>query len=295
MSDSAERFNPETGEWNLVHAANLDNSDRTDQYRCVSCHAPSTLAICLEKENYFLSKEHSIDCPEAKGHKLIRLKSRTEIDLDAILNYEDHDPPVKKHTPPGEKAGGSGLESEPPDDPDTDLRVDPNATYTIRSASGMYRELIERHGSDFIDSIAAKEVDSIFLRRDTFQKFKSDWGNPMKLVVTKRCFPQKLKYNIPIPEGYVILRDAYSHNDEDAIYFMVRMCHPEHDKKFKGRLFGHTEKDEAGNVIKGVGKDPRRNIVIFAHWSKVPHSHYQIYRTELNSRMVVFANVFDAN
>lgn len=293
MSAFAERLNSETGEWELVHAVNLNDANRKDPYRCASCHAPSILAVCKDKENYFLSKEHAVDCPEAKGHKLIRINTRIEIDLNAILNYEDRDPTPGGCVPSEDGAKEGGPDPDTEENPDADLRLDPDATRTIRSASGMYKELVERRKSDYIDSFVAKEVDSIFLRRDTFLKFKKDWGSPMKLVVTKRCSPKNLKYNIPTPEGYVILRDAYSHKDEEAIYFMVKMHHPEHDRRFKDRLFGHTEKNEFGEAVKGVGKDTHRNIVIFAEWARVPHTHYQIYRAELNSRMVAFVNALD--
>lgn len=293
MSAFAEKLISETGKWELVHAVNLNDTDRKYLYRCASCHAPSILAICKDKENYFLSKEHAVDCPEAKGHKLIRINTRIEIDLNAILDYEDHDPAPRRYPPAEGEAEEDIFGANNVRNPDDDLRLDPDATRSIRSASGMYKELVERRGSDYIDSFVAKEVDSIFLRRDTFLKFRKDWGSPMKLVVTKRCSPKNLKYNIPTPEGYVILRDAYSHKDEEAIYFMVKMHHPEHDRRFKDRLFGHTEKNEFGEAVKGVGKDTHRNIVIFANWTKVPHTHYQIYRAELNSRMVSFVNALD--
>lgn len=293
MSASAEKWNPETGKWELVYAVNLDTPDRKHQYRCASCHASASLAICSDKDNYFLSHEHTVDCPVGRGHKLLRITTRTEIDLDAILEYEDHDP-TPGYTPPEGEAEGGELNLDDQDDPNADLRLDPDATRTVRSASGMYRELMERHGGDSVDSFANRQVDSIFFRRDTFRKFKADWGSPQKLVVTKRCSPKNLKHKIPAPNGYVILRDAYSHEDEDAIYFLVKMHHPEHDRRFKDRLFGHTERNEAGDEIRGVGRDPHRNIVIFATWNKFPHSHYQIYRAELNSRMVAFVNAPDA-
>ncbi|MGM9602733.1 MAG: hypothetical protein ACI3W5_14270 [Faecousia sp.] len=293
MSATAEKWNPEAKQWELVNATLLGESDRNYTYRCASCKAPATLVICSDKDNYFRSDEHIVDCPVAKGHKLLRINTSTEIDLDSILTYEDHDPSLEE-VPPSD--GGPDDFSPGPnaqEDPDADLRLDPNATHTIRSAGGMFKELIEKHGDSYIDDYTARAVDSIFLRRDTLRKFKDDWGSPTKLVVTKRCSPRNLNYRIPVPDGYVVLRDAYSRDDEDAIYFVVRMVHPKHDRKFKERLFGRTEKSESGEPLKGVGKDPHRNIVIFANWHKENHSHYQVYRADLNSRMVAYVNAPD--
>lgn len=294
MSTTADVWNPETGQWDPVCAIHLDESDRKYRYRCASCHAPAILVICSEKENYFRSHVHTVNCPEAKGHKLLRFATHTEIDIDAILNFEDRDPSPGGCASPEGGAEEGGPDPDAEENPDADLRLDPDATRTIRSASGMYKALIEKHGSEYIDSFAAREVDSIFLRRSTLRKFKEDWGSPTKLVVTKRCAPKNLKHSIPTPEGYVVLRDAYSHKDEEAIYFMVKMHHPEHDRRFKERLFGRTGKNEFGEEVKGVGKDPHRNIVILSKWTKVPHKHYQVFRAELNSRMVAFVNAPDA-
>lgn len=292
MSATAERLNPRTGIWELVSASSLGEADRNSCFRCASCKAPAILVIRSEYDNYFRSDGHSVDCPVAMGHKIIRLTTRTQIDLDAILNYVDSDPGRCSEDPP-EHLPDDTVNDDPPDDPDSDTRLDTDATYTIRSVSGMFRELSTKMGSSPMDDFTARDVNSIFLRSDTLQSMKANWGLPVKLVVTKRCFPSRLQ--IPVPNGYVILRDAYSRNDEDAIYFVVKMAHPAHNEKFKRQIFGMpvvNPLDMAGEK-KRVGKDPHRNIAILANWQRVPHSHYQIYRADLNSKMVAFVNAPD--
>ena len=298
MSLYAQKWDPIKEKWETVYAPDCDDSIKREILRCCSCLAPSRFALGQKKSNCFFSNEHRPDCPEAKNHKLIRINTHTQIDISAILNFVDGD--VERRgggVPPGGGAAGGGEEELPPDEA-LDYRLDPDATHTIRSARGMYYELLEKRGGSYIDDFSAREVDSIFLRRDTLHDLKKNWGCPEKLVVAKRCLPDKLEYKIPVPKGYVLLRDAYSTDDEDAIYFLVRMKHPEHDKIFKEKLFGKKPDEESslsmGGKTKRVGKDPHKHIAIFAQWRRVKHSHYRVYRAELNSHMVAFINAPDA-
>lgn len=297
MSLYAQKWDPIKGKWETVYAPDCDESIKKEVLRCCSCLAPSGFALGQKKSNCFFSNEHRPDCPEAKNHKLIRINIHTQIDLSAILNFVDREaePRGRGGDPEGGAAGGGEEELHP--DEDMDYRLDPDATRTIRSARGMYYELLEKRGDSYIDDFSVKEVDAIFLRRENLKQLKLDWGDALKLVVAKRCLLEKLKYRIPVPEGFVVLRDAFSRDDEEAIYFVVRMRNHTANRQFKEKLFGHTEivgEGAEAKKVKGIGKDRHKNIVMLGEWKRVPHKHYIVYRAELNSRMVAFLNAVDA-
>ena len=293
MFRHAQRFNSVTQKWEPVSARELTEADRNELYRCESCLAEASLVIGTDRENHFRSTCHHADCPVASEHsRVLRLKAGTAIDIDAILEYEDR-PIIKKPKDPTPDPGTGAPNDPQSDDNDDDYRLVPDGLLYIRSASGMYRALAEKQGHDYIDDVTDQEVNSIFLCRETLRRFKSNWGDAAKLVVTKRCDPKKLKAKIPCPNRYVILRDAYSTDDEDAIYFIVRMAHPDHDRVFKDRLFGHTQINDDGTKVNGIGRDKHRNIVIFAKWRKIKHTHYRVYMAELNSRSVAYVNAPD--
>ena len=237
-----------------------------------------------------------MDCDEAKGRKIIRINSTTKIDMSSILDYEDSD--VQPEGEP-EQNGDQGISAGQVEavDEAEDLRLELNGTRVIRTARAMYLALVERVGSASIDDFSEQEVDAIFLRRSTLRKFKEDWGSAEKLVVTRRCIPSKLAHEIQVPKGYIVLRDAYSSDDEEAIYFIVKVVHPAYNKKFKEKLFGREpqkgEETLLGTATRRVGKDPHKNIVVFARWKKMKHSHYRVFKAELNSRMYAFLNASD--
>ena len=272
MARYAKMYDIKTGTWKLVDATDLEEKDRNADYRCAACDARTYLVLSAQKGNHFRSMDHVRGCPDATDAQTISINSSTRISLDGILNHVDSDPVEKLTIPasPQENTDDTFLD-------DREGCLDMNGVKVIRSVSAMYRECMQRCGSDTIDDFSRREIQEIFLNEETLYKFKHSWGDPLKLVVAKPCKPpQDLRQRIT--NDYVILRDAFTPFPNDPIYFAVKLLNKKRDELFRQQIFSG----------KKSGATKPRNLAILARWKRVNHPKHQVYKAVLNTRMIAF-------
>lgn len=108
---------------------------------------------------------------------------------------------------------------------------------------------------------------------------QNGFNNEIRLVTTTRFRPSTLR-NAPHKERYILLRDAFSRNNDDAIYFLIRIKEPSQYAKFCSLLFGtkaHPEK-----------RSPKKHIRLLAKWHRIANQRYHVYCADINAKCYAF-------
>lgn len=276
-------YNKEKGTLTKVQANNLEDRDRYNDFRCVSCGCRVYLNICKNKANYFSSTEHSKDCDIAKGHRVYVNNSNTIVHIDAMLMHED--------PPPKEKSGsemtgdnkqiGNGPQEETEE---IDTYLD-ERDRDIRSLRALY-DLTRQERSDYVldEETKLRVGDLTLCDAASVEAAVRNGMEGLKLVKAKRCMPNKLNPPIKVDYGKIVLRDAYSYwtqnNGRKSVFFIVQGNTAWYNEKLKEMIIGKKGSDGVFHPA------PNKNVIMLANWKKVNNPNYQIYEGELNSRTV---------
>lgn len=236
------------------------------------------------KKNHGWSKEHAPNCVIAKGTRIVRIYSNEYVDIDGMVAYRDEDrqgPTEGGQEPPCEPGEGKEPAEVLPDDGDE--RFDPYAERRITNVKQLFEALSNRRTDEAVDVGESVTVGEFVMDRRTASSFRKKFRGGVKMVVTKRFLPGKVSESLKPPRGWVILRDAFTVEDENALYFLVRMENEERNREFQTKVFGNKEE--------GREKDPHKNIVLLANWQRETGvKKYRLYRGEINSRSAGFIN-----
>ena len=236
------------------------------------------------KKNHGYSDEHAPDCIIAKGTRIVRVYSDEYVDIDGMVAYRDKDrqgPTEGGQEPPCEP--GEGKEPEKVILDDGDERFDPHAERRITNVKQLFEALSNRRTDEAVDVGESITVGEFMMDRRTASGLRENFRGGVKMVVTKRFLPGKVSESLKPPKGWVVLRDAFTVKDENALYFLVKMENEERNREFQTKVFGNKEE--------GKEKDPHKNIVLLANWQRETRvKKYRLYRGEINSRLVGFIN-----
>ena len=105
-----------------------------------------------------------------------------------------------------------------------------------------------------------------------------------RLAIVKRTGTKILKYPFKIPNGYVLLRDIYATNSENAIYFLVKITNDELNKVFQRELMGDKSNREKT-------RNQHQDLLIYHNWYRYPNDYYQIYIAQIGNCAYSFVNM----
>ena len=117
-------------------------------------------------------------------------------------------------------------------------------------------------------------------------------GKKEVIAIAKRCAPEDMAYLRKIGLlspgkhnlDYIILKDAYSTNIENAIFFKVKCKNQAQNEHFKNLIMGSKKNS--------INKDNRKFIVIYSFFEQEPNDYNQVYVAEITLRQYgLFSNV----
>ena len=269
------------GTWTLVSAADLTDKDRHKIFRCPICHALAYLNISHVdgKDNWFASNEHVPRCGNAEGGKTFKTVDGHEFKLRDALAHKDK--PIQPPTPKPPINPEGDPEEEPPVMPEPEDNMTINERSALRVCGTMYSELCNMRADDVI--MEGFPVRDFIIDSRSIEAVRNEGIQGQMMIVCRRCAVNAMNPPIPKKEGYVVLRDAYTQNDADAIYVYVKVDEATHAKLFKTQLFGDKKEN--------VARDPHRYIVLFGRFTPVNNADYSLYEiTPLSSARYKFTN-----
>lgn len=263
-------------------ARDCTEADRSLDFRCPICNRPVYLRFGEYRKNHFYG-DH-LNGKECKMPARVKVAPDGHVlNLEAMLGYSDKPILPKVATAP-EEEGGADYSKVPETDNDNsgdDEVIIPGMVHLNRILP-LYRYIQTLGGNDILDVDSDLTVSDFVVNEKTIFSCRKDGINKQsRLVMTRRFKPDNLP-NAPRKPGYIMLRDAFTRDDKDAIYFLVRLAEPSQDKKFHDLLFG-SEAD-------GVVKCPKKHIILLATWTRVANKNYQVYEAVINSRCYAFVD-----
>ena len=262
-------------------ARDCTEADRDQDFYCPICGNPVYLRLGPMRRNHFFG-DH-LNGEECKLPKNVKVTPEGYVfNLAAMLDYKDRPiTPGPTKGPGGENGGFGGGE------PGGDGSNEEDVTYIsgmihLNRIVPLYTRLCNLGENDVIDVDNDLTVSDFVINEKTiFSCRKEGINKQIRLVTARRFRPNNLP-DAPRKPGYVLLRDAFTRDDKDAIYFLVRLAEPSQDKKFHDLLFG-SEAD-------GVVKCPKKHIILLATWTRVANKNYQVYEAVINSRCYAFVD-----
>lgn len=262
-------------------AKDCTEADRGLDFRCPLCKNPVFLRIGPMRKNHFFG-DH-IDGVECKLSSKVRVAPEGYVyNLKAMMDYKDR--PILFKEP---DVGDSDEEPEPGED--TPVEVDtkdeeiiiPGMVHISRIIP-LYNHLCALRANDIIDVDRNLAVSDFVVNEKNISTCReSGIAKQVRLVTARRFVPSNIP-NAPRKKGYVLLRDAFSRDDKEALYFLVRLPEPSQDEKFRDLLFG--------NEKAGIAKSPKKRILLLAEWKPISNPAYHVYQADLNSRCYAFVN-----
>ena len=254
------------------------------ELRCFYCKELAQLVHDPKRILHFRA-EHPDNCPcvnDGREHKIYKITDDTIADdVENIVNFQDN-APREPFVPP---LGGDGPEKGngiiPPNDIDDIDRVIQHGVRYIHTVRGLYN-LIRERGPD-ADLGNGKTGRDLLL--DDRALLDVRWNKDLRgirIAIATRVNPKTLSHEINIPLGYVLFKDRFSENEPDTVYFLVKLRHEEQNKEFRNKVMG--TKDDP------TIRDPHKDILLLAKWTKIPNDYYLVVSGEINSRCYSFFN-----
>lgn len=262
-------------------ARDCTEADRDQDFYCPICGNPVYLRLGPMRRNHFFG-DH-VSGKECKLPKNVKVTPEGYVfNLAAMLDYKDRPITPGPTKGPGGENGGFGGGEPGGDGPDEEDVTYISGMIHLNRIVPLYNHLCNLGENDVIGVDNELTVSDMFLNNNNIAFCRENGiANQLKLVVARRFAPGNLP-NAPHMSGYVLLRDAFSWDDKDALYFLVRLPEPSQDKRFRDCLFGN-ERD-------GIAKNPKKHILLLAEWKHVPNSTYHVYQADLNSRCYAFVD-----
>lgn len=156
----------------------------------------------------------------------------------------------------------------------------------IACTSSLFKE-IKAHGHEF-NMGDGRTAGDLLLDDIALHKIRREGFEGIKIALLTRPNKDDIKflkdnglYNLGGGIEYAILRDAYSTNPEDALFFKVKCKNVEQNDYFKDLVMGNKRD---ANVV----KDPRQYIVIYAIWTRVANNYVSLYTSDITYRQYAF-------
>lgn len=263
----------------LVLAKDLKDEDRNKEFICPCCANPMFLRICDKKEKHFAGF-HSENCFIANEQYRISVAANDYIlGLDAILKHKDTPIKGEEHSDAAVAANPIAAKTKEAEKPFELFR---SGSKILRSVTSIYNYIKSISLGDLIDIESGLTVSDFILDERTIYKCrKNGFDDEVRLVVATRTAPSRLT-NPPRKDGYILLRDAFSRNDNEAIYFLVKLNEASQFKKFKELLFGTVNHPEK--------KSSKKHIVLLANWKRISDTAYHVYYADLNAKSYAFVD-----
>ena len=265
-----------------ILAGKIDERDITE-IRCSDCGALAHLVHDPRRVLHFRANHEPYCCcvNDGREHRTHRINTDTVIDdVDDIITYTDHAPSARP-TGHDRKKKPKHEEDKDKQTPIDDIdRVNIYGVRNIHTVGGMYN-YIRANG---LDANLGNDLTgrNLLLDAHALRTVRRDGMSGIKIAVAKRFNPAIVVYPINIPFGYTCLCDAFSTDIEDSVFFIVKLCHTEHNNLFRDKVMGNRKDKTA--------KDPHRNILLLGDWTIFPHNYYHIYKANINSRCYHFVN-----
>ncbi len=262
--------------WIKRKVSDCDESVRGMPARCPECKQPAIFCSGPVLGPYYRSDMHLPTCGVAKGGRTFFIQDGYEIRLKDILSAVDG-----PYLPPEQRPVSPGKDTLPARHTEDEPSLD---NYTItgpliaKTCKTVYEAVKEMSPYDHITpDITVRE----FLVDDSTIEYHRTHGlSNVHMMMAKIFHIRGLEPPLPSDPKYIYLRDPYTWNSSDAIYYKLRCNEPSQDKHFRDLLFSE----------KSVGK-----IVIFiGKVIKVPNDTYKIYEvTPLARARYCFVNLRD--
>ena len=266
--------------WTTKTATELTEADRTAICRCVQCKArafPVMPPDPTKRKYHFRSNCHVPGCGLAEGGKTFKITEGYEIKYHDAINHKDK--PLLPIVPPSPRPG-TNPKSGPSEQEDE--REDNYTVYEqkmVHACGTIYKAICDMRLTDYIEE--GLQVKDFIVDKRTIETVRTEGIGDRKMIVCRRCAVNQIFPPIPRRKGYVILRDAFTHDDAQSIYIYAKMQESTHDQQFRDKLFGNREK--------GIKRDPHKVIVLLVSFNPIPNEYYSLYEiSPLSSARIAF-------
>ena len=258
-----------------IYKGLINVEDITD-LRCPECGALATLVRSDDRTWHFRA-QHKAGCSiPAEGAHVVKLTKDTLVNFGDILNHNDAD-----HAPPQKISGPeAGVKGETEDDENGEEPYDSIEEEKIRYIRSLNRLLpyITTIPDDFDlgEGLTAGSIK--YGRRDSYRAKRYGLVG-IKIIIAKRATTKGLKYSFRIPDGYVLLMDAFSKSKEDSCFFLVRCKSKYQNEILQEKVTIREPKRDGTETVD-------KYFYIIANWERDRQisSHYHIYRAIICSR-----------
>ena len=240
------------GQWIRFEVKDCDESVRGLSARCPQCKQPATFCCGPEKGPYYRSDLHLPTCGIPKGGKVFHIEDGYDIRLNDVLAAKD-----SPYLPPGIEPDGP--KSGPTPNPDLEgISVD---NFTVigpiaaRTCSTIYKIVKKMDLKANITPDITRE--KFLVDEETIAYHRLNGLNGVHMMIGVRFNLRAMDPPLPRKEEYIYLRDPYSWNRKDAIYYRLRCEEPTQHEYFAKTILSS---ENPSRFIIFIGKVKLRKI-----------------------------------
>ena len=267
------------GRVDIVQAKDCSEADRFKPYFCPECGCSMFLRMGDIKEKHF-SGNHVDDCDIGTGHyKTSVTTTGYVLSIEALLKHKDKPVSLADEEVITRGDGHNNLKAKPKNEEDIFTVFVPSTRY-LNNIKSIYRYIAKLPLDCVIDVDSGLSCRDFLVNGNTIFSCRRDgFEKEVRLVVASRISPSAL-VNAPKMQGYLLLRDAYSRDNNEAIYFLVKIDEPSQYEKFRRLLFGTKENPAL--------KSPSKHILLLANWRRMSGTKYHVYYADINAKSYAF-------
>ncbi len=266
------------GKWENKNANELNREDRKRPMRCPLCKAPAIICFCAgNRSNYFRSNMHTADCDNAVGGKIIKAPRRKVPVINDMMGHKDNSRELDDVLNKMKSAA-----KDKPDQDDDDFieetvdNITDDRDIELHKCSSIYQEFLNMPLDTKLD--IGLELRDYLICKDTIQEARNTLLTGPKMFIAARC-----KAPFSFSSEYICLRDAFSFEDKDTIFLLVKCEDPVSDTIFRYKIFG--------NERLGIERDPHKYIVVTGTVEKEINDQFTIYKlSPLSEARYCFTN-----
>ena len=259
----------------LVNAHELTKNDCDRDFRCCKCKEKAFLyAFPDARRNYFRCAAHTEDCVRRIKEVVFRVAPQSADIMAAIERLKNRQDPAAATPQTAGARGGNPVTVD----------ADPNEIQVPVSKGASLTNL--RAVVDALDrNVADGEIcnpDSVMLSDKNLKDARANGLGDISIVYARRC-PARSMPAIVIPEGFILLRDAFSDwrtDPENTIYFAVRGGSETTHNRLKREIMGEWQN---GSRVKEPS--PHHAIAMIANWQRdTSNKKYTVYLGTLSAK-----------
>ena len=257
------------------------SEDAISDIRCNCCGASAYIDHSTTRAWHFCASHEPwcIYVHDGRTHAPHKITDQLVIDdINEILKFKASAPattPRGGPTPPGPPK--KPIITPEVDDIDTIIQYGVRMIHTV---GGIYSHVREKGlDADLGGGLTGRDL---FLTSRVLREVRHTGFTGPRIGITKRIRSDELKHPFNVPWGYICLADAFAVEQENSIFFLVKMCREDQNYEFRKKITSKTYDS---------GRDPHDNVLVLGNWHEYPNDLYNLYISDpINSHCIKFVN-----